>query len=176
MSTHVGNPFAGADAAQLAAAIVDRVTTSATLAEVAGGVPPVALKLRDVKPRYDVQTALEADVELNMLAFDCRLSRVTEILRGEVGAALQDVMGRMERLAAARQVKVALSAPQVMTWDELSGPAGSVASLEAPPSDPRAGSWARIQRGARSIDRRSRGGHRAVPLIIRSPRPGPVVW
>lgn len=148
--THVGNPFAGADAAQLAAAIVDRVTTSATLTELSGGVPPVALRLRDVKPRYDVQTALEAEVELNLLAFDCRLPRVTEILRGEVIAALEDVLGRMRRLAAVRHRTVAQSSPQVMTWDELSGRAGSdPAQVEAPPSDPRAGSWARIRRAAR---------------------------
>jgi arginine utilization protein RocB len=147
--THVGNPFAGADATQLAAAIVDRLTTSAELTEtVAGGAPPVALRLRDVKSRYDVQTALEAEVELNVLAFERPLSQLIEILRHEVIAALEDVMGRMARLAEAVHATSAGDRPQVLTYDELARRAGEEPSSEPGDADSRAASWSRIRRAA----------------------------
>ncbi|HET9326860.1 MAG TPA: M20/M25/M40 family metallo-hydrolase [Candidatus Eisenbacteria bacterium] len=147
--THVGNPFAGADAAQLAAAIVDRVTTSAALTErVTGGVPPVALRLRDVKPRYDVQTALEAEIELNVLAFERPLASLIEILRGEVSAALADVGDRMNRLAETVHRVSTVGLPQVMTFAELPPPADGAFRGERT-ADPREASWSEIRRRVR---------------------------
>jgi arginine utilization protein RocB len=153
--THVGNPFAGADATQLAAAIVDRVTTSAALTEsVAGGVPPVALRLRDVKPRYDVQTSLEAEVELNLLAFERPLERTLDLLETEVKQALADVGSRMARLAGPRGIP-APRQPQVLRYDQLAHPAGP-GEIEppGPSADARAASWGRI-RAAWKAARRS---------------------
>jgi arginine utilization protein RocB len=151
--THVGNPFGGADAAQLAAAIVDRVTTSAALTETdAGGVPPVALRLRDVKPRYDVQTALEAEVELNLLAFERPLSRVLELLRSEVSAAVADVTERMSRLAEAAHITPAAAAPRVMTYDEVA-PGRAIVASDEPHADPRAASWSAIRAATRLASR-----------------------
>jgi len=146
--THVGNPFAGTDAAQLAAAIVDRLTTSLALTEtVAGGAPPVALRLRDVKPRYDVQTALEAEVELNVLAFERPLREVIEILSHEVSAAIEDVTGRMSRLAETLRASSDVGVPQVLTYDEVLRRAQGM-SAEHGDADPRAASWARIRDAA----------------------------
>lgn len=149
--THVGNPFAGADAVQLAAAIVDRVTTAKSLVEeTVGGVPPVALRMRDVKSRYDVQTALEAEVELNFMAFERPLDQILERLRSEVAAAIQDVAARMARLSG---TVPAGERPPVLTYAELLGRAGDRAgemSGVTLPEDPRAASWQRVRHAARA--------------------------
>ena len=159
LPTHVGNPFGGADATQLAAAVVDRLTTAESLVEEqAGGVPPVALRMRDIKPRYDVQTALEAEVELNVMTFDRPLNDTLERLRAEAVGAFEAIAGRMSRLA-----KRAGHAPppwgdgfaRVMTYPELLARAGRAPGDDllgegAPPAgDPRAASWERVRRLAR---------------------------
>ncbi len=147
--THVGSPFGGVDAAQWAAAIVDRITTSPTLtAEIGGGRPPVVLRLRDAKPRYDVQTALEAEVEVNFALFDAPLSRLSAALRAEVRAAVADVTARMRRLAK-NAPELAASDTEVLTYPEL---AARVTGAESAPTtaDPRAASWQRIRAAARA--------------------------
>ena len=54
------------------------------------------------------------------------------------------------RANAGRPALKLADSDQVVTWDELSSRVGSDPSqLEAPPSDPRAGSWARMRRAAR---------------------------
>src|SRR5207244_9725786 len=100
-STHAARPFHGVDAAQWAAAIVDRITTSEALTRAAGGIPPVALRMRDAKTRYDAQTAREAEIEFNLVAFDQPLRGSLELLRREIEAAIEDVARRTEVLARA---------------------------------------------------------------------------
>lgn len=159
LPTHVGNPFGGADASQLAAAVVDRLTTAESLVESdEGGVPPVALLMRDIKPRYDVQTALEAEVELNVMAYRRPLAENLERLRAEATGAFEAVAGRMARLARA----VGGPAPpwgdaarRVMTYPELLARVGLSPGEDPlgpgppPAGDPRAATWARVRRLAR---------------------------
>lgn len=61
--THVGDPFGGLDAAALAAAILEEVDLNPAYADAALGevaVPPIALRLQDLKEAYSVQSLREA--------------------------------------------------------------------------------------------------------------------
>jgi arginine utilization protein RocB len=131
LPTHVGDPFRGADAAQMAAALVQWLTTSAALTEQGPGtpgVPPVALRLRDLKPRYDAQTALEAELELNLLVCERTVARTMEALRAESLRALEELGSRMARLSGHSAALSAGRGPfQVLTYPELLARAGRVA-------------------------------------------------
>jgi len=127
--THVGDPFGGVDASQLAAAIVSRVTSGPALVERGPGgrgVPPVALRLRDLKPRYDVQTALEAEIELNLITFERPLAATLEVLRKEIVAAMGERARAMRSLGewTGRGRRPDDRAAVVLTYPELRVSAG----------------------------------------------------
>ena len=126
---HAAAPFEGADAAQIAAAIVHHATLSPALAERtegAAGPPPVALRLRDLKPGYDAQTCAEAVVELNLLSCGRGIEETLEALRQVVRGALDEVAARMDALAPPSRAGAhpARGAP-VLTYPELVERAGS---------------------------------------------------
>ncbi len=158
--THVGDPFGGADAVQLAAAIVSRLTVSKALVEGGpggGGVPPVALQLRDLKPRYDVQTALEAHVELNVLTHARPLARTLEVLREETAAAMAELSRSMVELRqwTGRGSGGAGAAARVLTYPELRARAGRETAADAlggepVPTDMRLATFERVRRLARA--------------------------
>lgn len=61
--THVGDPFGGLDAAALSAAILEEIDLNPAYADDALGevaVPPIALRLQDLKEAYSVQSLREA--------------------------------------------------------------------------------------------------------------------
>ena len=100
--THAGDPFAGMDAIQLAAAIARRLSASTALRDVwqgRPGPPPVALKLRDLKTGYNVQTAPEAVMEWNVLTYSRPLEATFASLEREVRVALDDVGTEMRALS-----------------------------------------------------------------------------
>ena len=123
---HAGRPFEAVDAAQIAADIVLRATLSPALIErwnELTGPPPVALKLRDLKPRYDVQTAVEAAVELNVLTYARTPAEILERVRALVSTSASDVLKRRDalrgELAVTQGAKPPSPAPIVKTLDEL---------------------------------------------------------
>ncbi len=67
--THASAPRAGLDAAALAAAIALRLVRDPELEEALTG-PPALLRLRDRKTHYDVQTAAEAEIHVNLMVGD----------------------------------------------------------------------------------------------------------
>src|SRR5206468_231232 len=77
------------------------------------------LRLRDAKPRYDVQTALEAEIELNLLSFDTPLRMLLEQVRAEVEAALANLGSRMDRLAVAAGANRERDVGSILTFEEL---------------------------------------------------------
>jgi arginine utilization protein RocB len=98
---HAGRSFQAVDAAQMAAEIVLRTTLTTALAERhqdTFGALPVALRVRDLKPRYDVQTAAEATVELNVLTFGLTPDEILERVRVVALASVQDVVKRRDAL------------------------------------------------------------------------------
>lgn len=128
--THAATPFEGADATQIAAAIVHRATTSPSLTErwnEMPGPPPVALRLRDLKSEYNVQTAAEAVVELNLLSFGRSTEETMQVLRRVALDALEEIAGRMESLRGPGWITAwPGSRGLVLTYPELVARAGEV--------------------------------------------------
>lgn len=123
---HAGRPFEAVDASQIAAHIVLTATLSPTLIEQWNdltGPPPVALKLRDLKPRYDVQTVIEAAVELNILTFARKPSEILERVRALALAAAGEVLKRRDALRGEIHItqgaRAPSPAPVVKTLEEL---------------------------------------------------------
>ena len=169
--THASRPFDGLDAAQLAAAITARVTQSRDLVDAHDGhrgVPPVVLRLRDLKPAYNVQTALEAWAEFNVLTFTRSVHDTLVILKAEAARALQALLKGRSELSAwiePESFEPGLDVNPttcVMTYPELVERAGeSIADDPLPPGmtglDARAATLERLRelaRRARSPGRR----------------------
>jgi arginine utilization protein RocB len=136
--THAGAPFEGVDAAQLAATIVARATSSRELVDCAGGyaaAPPVALRMRDLKSGYNLQTVAEAEVELNLITITRPLSETLDGLRRVALAALAELLRSMGELASWAQPglppRFAPVDPdgQVLLWPELLRLAGEPGEL-----------------------------------------------
>jgi arginine utilization protein RocB len=158
--THAGAPFEGVDAAQLAATLVARATSSRELVDCAGGqtaAPAVALRLRDLKTRYDLQTALEAEVELNLVSVTRPLPETLEELRRVALAAIAELLRSMRELASWAQPSLpprpAPTDPdgQALLWPELLQRAGEPGELFeiSDARDPRSATLARIRHVAR---------------------------
>ena len=160
--THAGAPLLGVDAAEFAAGIVTRVTrTPAMIDEDATGevrsVPPVALRLRDLKDTYNIQTAIEAWVEFNLITVSRPLAETLECLRAEVMKALDELLESHRRLAAWLSPDDADRTPNVdpatcvLTYAELCERAGL-----APGDDPLTAPGAAGAHAATIADRRGR--------------------
>lgn len=68
--THVGQPFEGFDASRIAAKLVDRITLNTDFLDVYNDeytLPPMVLKMKDLKDSYNVQTAFDSFVYFNYL-------------------------------------------------------------------------------------------------------------
>jgi arginine utilization protein RocB len=155
--THAGTPFEGVDAAQLAATIVARATSSRELVDCAGGQsapPPVALRMRDLKSVYNLQTVAEAEVELNVISLSRPLAETLDGLRRVALEALAELLRSMRELASwAQPVRPAPPAEEgtVLLWPELLQRAGEPGELfeiaESP--DARTATLARLRHVAR---------------------------
>lgn len=142
--THVGLPFEGVDAAELAAAIVTAVARSRAMIDEADGVrspPAVTLRLRDLKSEYNVQTAREAMIEFNVITVTRPLEATLDLLRTEAVHALQSLMRDHLAFAASLDPERAARAFEtdaaacVMTYGELLRRAGREAA-DDPLADP----------------------------------------
>ncbi len=98
--THVGEPFRGIDANQIAAELVRRLNLNTRLSDsypkgsdepLEVAVPPVTLKLRDLKPSYNVQTSAEAFIYINWLTYTISPQTALELLEAEATEALRNV-------------------------------------------------------------------------------------
>ena len=123
---HAGRPFEAVDAAQIAAHFVLTATLSPALIERwedLAGPPPVALRMRDLKPRYDVQTAVEATVELNVLTYARKPADILERVRSMVSTAAAEILKRRDalrgELLVAGSARATSPTPVVKTLDEL---------------------------------------------------------
>jgi arginine utilization protein RocB len=68
--THVGQPFEGFDASRVASKLVEKITLNADFLDVYNGeytLPPMVLKMKDLKDSYNVQTAFDSFVYFNYL-------------------------------------------------------------------------------------------------------------
>jgi arginine utilization protein RocB len=109
------------------------------------GAPPVALRLRDLKSRYDVQTAAEAEIELNLITTGRTLVETLEVLRSEISVAIEECRRAMSSLGewSGRRALPRLRPALVLTHAELVARARGV--LAGQPLRVEADAWARTR-------------------------------
>jgi arginine utilization protein RocB len=93
--THAGQPFEGFDAAALAAELIRRINLNPEFCDLWQGectAPPVALKLRDLKTQYTVQTPFGSFVYFNYLVFHASVPEITEKLKKAAGDSVQALL------------------------------------------------------------------------------------
>lgn len=96
--THVGDPFGGLDSNELAAKLVEKINLSVELSDEYMGevtVPPVTLRLRDLKPEYSVQTNRETSVYFNFSTHISTPDVVLEKLRQVAEDSFSDVIRKL---------------------------------------------------------------------------------
>ncbi len=164
VATHAAAPFHGVDPIQLAAAIVARATRARALVdrwEHLHGPPAVALRLRDLKSEYSVQTATEAVAELNLMSFARPIAETLRQLREVAVEALDEWaramadLGRWAGGARAAAGAVADARACVLTYPELLERAGFAPGddpprTQGPVADAREATLERLRRLARA--------------------------
>ncbi len=97
--THVGQCFEGLDASRLAAELVRKIHLNCDFSDTFEGetsCPPSVLKLKDLKPWYNVQTALEAFVYFNYFVHNSSMEEITNKLKEAAKEASREVLREME--------------------------------------------------------------------------------
>ena len=126
--THVGQCFEGFDASLAAAGLAGKIGLNSEFSDAWEGeytYPPSVLKLKDLKPWYNVQTPAEALVYFNYFVHNASMEEITETLleaAREVMEQTQERNNRMSRIFCERsgQRHTDYAYPyQVMTWHEL---------------------------------------------------------
>jgi len=126
--THVGDPFGGLDPNELAAELVRRINLNVDFSDESMGevtVPPVTLRLRDLKPEYSVQTNRDATVYFNYATHSQTPDEVLQIMKAEALEAFDDVLRKLQkqyhRFTKNMQMNEALLPwkAKVVTYEEL---------------------------------------------------------
>lgn len=100
--THVGQCYEGFDASIVAAKLADKITLNRTFSDGYEGeytYPPSVLKLKDLKPWYNVQTAAEAFVYFNYFVHNASMEEITEKLLQAGREVFQDMLDKINREA-----------------------------------------------------------------------------
>ena len=93
--THVGQCFEGMDASMIAAELVSRINLNFDFSDGYEGeysYPPSVLKMKDLKPWYNVQTAAEAFVYFNYFVHNSSMQEITEKLKQAAQDAFDAVL------------------------------------------------------------------------------------
>lgn len=126
--THVGEAFRGLDANLIAANLIQEIDLDAELCDEAEGeitVPPVTLKYRDLKGKYNVQTPFESVVYFNFLTHSFTPEDVLLRLKAAAEHALAKAIQRRgeqwDRYAAPQSLGETLEEldGRVWTYEEL---------------------------------------------------------
>lgn len=126
--THVGSCFEGLDPNFLAAELTRQISYNPDLCNEAYGettVPPVSLKQTDLKPSYDVQTALSAYVYFNFFIHSWTPKDVMEKLRQQAELAFSNALALYEEryqhyCESSGEAYIPLYwSPRVMTYEEM---------------------------------------------------------
>lgn len=126
--THVGQAFEGLDPNLIAAELTRKIDLNTALADEAEGEvtqPPVTLKLKDLKPTYNVQTPISSFVYFNYYVHQISPAEILEQLRGIAHEAFQSVVKKLNDeyekhcLRTKATYKKLPWQPRVMTYAEL---------------------------------------------------------
>lgn len=82
--THVGQPYEGLDPNMIASELVNRINLNVELADEYNGEfsqPPVTLKMKDLKPTYNVQTPIASFVYFNYYVHQITPDKIMEQLK-----------------------------------------------------------------------------------------------
>lgn len=126
--THVGQCFEGLDASMIAAGLVGRIHLNHEFSDGYQGeysYPPSVLKMKDLKPWYNVQTATEAFVYFNYFVHNASIEEITRKLKHAAEEVFDDVRRRTGEEAdwfgktSGQPVCSYEYRNQVFTYDEL---------------------------------------------------------
>ena len=96
--THVGQCFEGFDASMLAAMLVGKINLNTDFSDEYMGecaLPPTVLKMKDLKPWYNVQTAVEAMAYFNYFVHNASMTEITEKLLDAGKSVVDEFMDRL---------------------------------------------------------------------------------
>lgn len=126
--THVGQCFEGVNAISIAARLVSAIDLEPTLCDVYDGestLPPMALKSKDLKPWYNVQSALEAYCYFSYMVENSEMTDILQQLKHIAERELQKQIDDQQRKMAAYAEQAGLAYKQpdfqgkVYLFDEL---------------------------------------------------------
>lgn len=96
--THVGQCFEGMDASMVAAKLLDIINMKREFSDCYEGeytYPPSVLKIKDLKPWYNVQTASEAFIYFNYFVHNGSIEEITAKLKNAAVMAFDAVVNRI---------------------------------------------------------------------------------
>ena len=96
--THVGQCFEGFDASMLAAMLVEKINLNTDFSDEYMGecaLPPTVLKMKDLKPWYNVQTAVEAMTYFNYFVHNASMTEITEKLLDAGKSVVDEFMDKL---------------------------------------------------------------------------------
>ena len=126
--THVGQCFEGFDASLAAAKLVEKISLNCEFCDSYEGessLPPSVLKVKDLKPWYNVQTAGDALVYFNYFVHNSGMEQITEALLGAAGQVMQEMKDKInEQLKRFSEISGQSFEPcsldtRVMTYQQL---------------------------------------------------------
>ncbi len=126
--THVGQCFEGLDAAEIASKIGDKISLNPELSDGYKGeysLPPTILKLKDLKPWYNVQTIKEALVYFNYFVHNAEAANIIEKLQTKATEAVEETIAnynsRYKKFCelSGNTYSEILSDCKVMTYEKL---------------------------------------------------------
>ena len=126
--THVGQCFEGFDATTVAAKLTEYINLNTEFCDGYKGeysLPPAALKMKDLKGWYNVQTAKEAFVYFNYFVHNAKMDVIVGKLKdaaaNSVDSAIEDLNERYKSFCclSGKDYKEIEIECQVMTYDEL---------------------------------------------------------
>lgn len=137
--THVGQCFEGLDASMLAAELVQRIHLNFDFSDGYEGeysYPPSVLKIKDLKPWYNVQTAAEAFVYFNYFVHNSSMEEITNQLlkaaEDSFDAVFQRVNEQNKRFCSTtgQEYSIYNYDTMVCTYEELYKKAEKVADID----------------------------------------------
>lgn len=126
--THVGDPFGGLDANELASSLVEEINLNTKYSDEVEGevsVPPITLKLGDFKPEYSVQTNRVSHVYFNFSTHVSTPDMILEKLKTGSLEAFQRVVTKLDKEYGRYCVKTGFPfeslpwKPRILTFSEL---------------------------------------------------------
>ncbi len=126
--THVGQCFEGFDASFAAAKLVEKISLNTEFCDGYEGeysLPPSVLKLKDLKPWYNVQTACDAFVYFNYFVHNASMEEITKKLVDAAKEAMKDTSRHVKEearkfaLLNGEEPKEYNIDYQVLTYEEL---------------------------------------------------------